>query len=127
MRDRTPEAIAKAREFRKQSSFSEDRLWQNLRNHRIGYSFRRNHPMLNTWWLDFYCPEAKLCIEVDGEQHEETRERDEYRDAQCATEGILTVRFSSQRVLNEMSEVLLEIQKLCEQRTGRPPRFRVRK
>ena len=99
VRNRTPRALALARNFRKTMSFSEERLWENVRNHRIGYGFRRNHPMFSTWWLDFYCPEAKLCIEVDGEQHEQTGERDQRRDQELDNEGILTIRIPSLRVL----------------------------
>jgi very-short-patch-repair endonuclease len=126
VRSRSIGAIARARYLRRTSSLSEEKLWENLRSHRVGYSFRRNHPILETWWLDFYCPAAKLCIEVDGEQHEQTQDRDAFRDAELVRAGILTIRFASLRVLSEMSAVLQEIQTLCQERTGKPPKYRHR-
>jgi very-short-patch-repair endonuclease len=83
------------------------------------------NPML-TYYLDFYCYDAKLNIEVDGEQHEPTKERDSERDHKLSVEGIFTVRFSSLRVLSEMPNVLQEIQEMCRQRTGKEPKFRNR-
>ena len=44
----------------------EARLWRFLRAHRLhGYGFRRQHPV-GPFILDFYCPEARLAVEVDG-------------------------------------------------------------
>jgi very-short-patch-repair endonuclease len=115
-------AISRARHLRKDMSICEARLWERLRDHRVGYSFRRNHAFLK-YWLDFYCPEAKLCIEVDGEQHEQTRERDSQRDADLEAEGVLTLRFPALKVLFDGELVAMEIISICEARTGRPPRF----
>lgn len=102
-------------------SLAEEKLWERLRDHRAGYGFRRQHPML-TYFLDFYCPAAKLCVEVDGEQHD--LEKDRERDFSLAEAGVLTVRFASLRVLAEMDSVVEEIIDLCRLRTRVPPRFR---
>jgi cyclase len=40
-------------------------LWKELRNNKLGYKFRRQHPISN-FIIDFYCHEAKLAIELDG-------------------------------------------------------------
>ena len=46
----------------------EKRLWSILRNNQLGVKFRRQHG-IGHYIVDFYCPELKLIIEVDGESH----------------------------------------------------------
>ena len=43
-------------------------LWQLLRKRPGGFKFRRQHP-LTPYVADFYCPAAKVVIEIDGEAH----------------------------------------------------------
>ncbi|MBM3880547.1 MAG: DUF559 domain-containing protein [Verrucomicrobia bacterium] len=44
-------------------------LWRLLRDRRLaGYQSRREHP-IGPYFLDFYCAEAKLNLELDGAQH----------------------------------------------------------
>jgi len=44
-------------------------LWQHLRGrHFSGPRFRRQHPA-GPYVLDFYCPAAKLAVEIDGYVH----------------------------------------------------------
>ncbi len=58
-----------AREMRRVPTRGEDRIWSWLRDRRFdGYKFRRQFP-IGRYILDFYCPELKLAIEVDGQQH----------------------------------------------------------
>ena len=70
--------------------------------------------------MDFYCASARLCIEVDGDQHERIRERDEARDAYLLSRGILTLRFSSQECFDNPEGVALAIEKICRERTNQP-------
>jgi len=58
-----------------------------------GYKFRRQHQE-GPYYLDFYCLEAKLAIELDGFGHglPEQQEHDSRRDAFLATRGILVKR-----------------------------------
>jgi very-short-patch-repair endonuclease len=53
--------------------------------------------------LDFYCPELKLCVEVDGAGHELRLEADAARDAWLATQGIRTIRLAAKDVLADVS------------------------
>jgi very-short-patch-repair endonuclease len=73
----------------------EVRLWVRLRQPAEGAPrFRRQHP-LGPYVLDFYCPAAKLCVEVDGWGHNmgEQPARDE------AARGIATLRVPAADVL----------------------------
>ncbi len=54
------------RSLRRRSTKAERTLWQNLRERGFeGYKFRRQ-VSVGFFVLDFYCPELKLAIEVDG-------------------------------------------------------------
>jgi len=50
--------------------------------------------------LDFYCPEARLAIEVDGAGHlgDEAQESDSYRTQVLQDLGICVIRFWNSEV-----------------------------
>jgi very-short-patch-repair endonuclease len=58
--------------------------------------------------LDFYCPNRKLAIEVDGDSHylDEGPLRDEGREVVLAREGIRVLRFTNNQVKEELEGVL---------------------
>ena len=61
--------VEKCRSLRKKQTDAESRLWAILRNRNLdGIKFRRQFPAGN-YILDFYAPELKVGIEVDGGQH----------------------------------------------------------
>ncbi|MGB3723939.1 MAG: endonuclease domain-containing protein [Pacificimonas sp.] len=95
-----------AKTLRGQMSEPELLLWQHLRGSPAGLRFRRQHPA-GPYVLDFYCAKAKLCIEVDGEQHgtETAREHDAKRDAYLRMQGINVVRYSTAEVWRDASGV----------------------
>jgi very-short-patch-repair endonuclease len=67
--NRTRQKTARARNLRQTSTEVERRLWSKLRDGRLnGLSFRRQHPA-GPYILDFYCPQLRLSIELDGGQH----------------------------------------------------------
>jgi very-short-patch-repair endonuclease len=44
-------------------------LWERLKNRQLeGYKFRRQYSVQD-FVIDFYCPELKLAVEIDGESH----------------------------------------------------------
>jgi very-short-patch-repair endonuclease len=47
---------------------AEATLWGAVRRRNLEYKFRRQHP-IDRFIVDFYCAQAKLCIELDGESH----------------------------------------------------------
>ena len=57
-----------ARKLRADSTGAERILWRALRDRLPDYKFRRQHPF-DGYVLDFYCPSAKLAIELDGGGH----------------------------------------------------------
>ena len=43
-------------------------LWRELKKRPDGLKFRHQH-RAGRYYLDFYCYEVSLCVEVDGEIH----------------------------------------------------------
>ena len=87
--------IERARQLRKQETWAERLVWRWLRDRRFnGYKFRRQHPV-GTFYLDFFCEEARLNIELDGRQHGflEGQQHDAVREAFLKSRGIKTLRF----------------------------------
>jgi very-short-patch-repair endonuclease len=77
----------RARELRRDSTKAETLLWAQLRDRRLnGYKFRRQHP-IGPFFADFACIEHRLVVEVDGESHDWTYERDAWRERSLARYG----------------------------------------
>jgi very-short-patch-repair endonuclease len=114
-------ALKRARAARKHPSVAEDIVWQFLRASKTGFKFRREHQVTDKYRLDFFCREAMLAVEMDGEQH--NVERDQERDDVIAELGILTLRIPNRSffALDEepYRDHIREIVALCERRTGR--------
>ena len=52
---------------------TELRVWIRIRGRKLdGWKFRRQHP-IGPYWVDFYCPAARLIVEIDGPTHEDDR------------------------------------------------------
>ena len=66
--------------------------------------------------LDFYCPAARLAVELDGAVHEGSaaREADAAREGNLAGVGIRVVRFENRAVFERPEEVLAVILGACE-------------
>ena len=114
--------IKRIRRFRKEMSISERALWAQLRYRRQGFLFRRQYP-IGPYALDFYCPEAMLCVEVDGEQHLGRPDKDEIRDQYLREKGIETIRIPSLDLFEptgvKFARWELLIRETCERRAGR--------
>lgn len=89
---------------------AEKRLWYRVRNDQLGLRFYRQKPLLN-YIVDFYCPKAKLVIELDGSQHYQPdyQEKDRLRDAALASLGLTVLRFDNYRVMTDIENVIEEI------------------
>lgn len=121
-RNHSPEALHNARRLRREMTASERVLWECLRRDRLGFRFHRQVPV-GPYTLDFYCPAASVCIEVDGEEH--VRHRDDARDAYLERLDVLTVRIRSLDLFDSRSLTaerdLEEVRRICERRSGRGP------
>jgi len=104
----TSKAVVKmARGLRREMSLPEVMLWQRLRLRPGGVKFRRQHPVGRSI-ADFYAPEAKLIVEVDGMAHDmgERPARDLERDAWLRGEGFVVLRVAAADVLRDVEAVV---------------------
>ena len=122
MLKQAPRTTALARTLRKRESWGERLMWSWLRDHRFSdYKFRRQHPAL-PYYLDFFCDEATLNVEVDGFQHSkpEQRSSDEERDAFLETQGIKVLRFWSTRLRRDKEAIRNAIWSVLQERAPHP-------
>ena len=97
-----------ARAMRHELTWAEKALWRELRNRRlVGLKFRRQQP-LGSYILDFYCPDLKLVVELDGGQHDfpEARDYDLARTKFLEDEGLKVLRFWNSQVRENLPWVL---------------------
>ena len=113
----------RARLLRKKATLPERILWRHLRNRNFaGYKFRRQHPF-EDYVLDFYCPTAKLAIELDGGGHNYRagQLRDRTRSEFLARHGVIVLRFWNHQVHQELDSVLRAIWFAIEERQKNNP------
>ncbi len=84
-----------ARENRKAPTRSEALLWRELRARRLGFYFRRQHP-ISAYIVDFACTTRRLVVEIDGGVHRAQRERDAYRQRVIEGPGWRVVRVEAE-------------------------------
>ena len=110
--------VATVRKLRRNSTDAESRLWSRLRNHQLGWHFRRQHPMA-PYVLDFACVDLRVAVEADGGQHADS-ETDKIRDAHLADHGWLMLRFWNNEILQNTDGVLAVIMDACRRRHPHP-------
>lgn len=100
--------IRRARVMRRNGTKGEARLWTFLKGRKLGAKFRRQHP-IGSYIVDFYCPAARLIIEIDGYSHEGRGRYDLRRQKFLEELGLRVVRFSEAEVCRSLEEVLRSI------------------
>jgi len=101
--------IQAARLLRKSETPAEALLWKYLRDrHMIQLKFRRQFP-IKGFVLDFYCPEKKLGVEIDGGIHEKQKEYDVERQDIIEDMGIKILRFTNNDIMKDIEAVLRKI------------------
>ena len=101
-----------AKKLRKNMTFSDVKLWNELKNGRMmGYDFDRQRPIGN-YIVDFYCKDLKLALEVDGITHldEKVILKDEIRQDELERLGVNFLRFDAMLIVNKVESVLKEIE-----------------
>src|SRR3989344_6242418 len=98
------------RELRRRSTLEENILWDELRDNKLGYKFKRQHS-IGGYILDFYCSRKKFIIELDGASHSnsEAKEYDKVRDDYFSQLGYTTIRFLNTEVENGVEKILNKI------------------
>ena len=106
-----------ARRMRRQLSLPEQMLWRLLRLLRGELRVRRQHP-IGPYVADFYCPAAKLVVEIDGASHDYRQTEDIRRDEFMKSLGLRVLRVTAAEVLADPSGVADGLVRLCGEAVG---------
>jgi very-short-patch-repair endonuclease len=112
-------ARERARELRKNQTNAERIFWDAVRNRKfMNKKFLRQHPLLyeqdgiqSFFITDFFCHENNLVIEIDGNIHDNQKERDKIRTYIIECLDLRVVRFTNGEIENNLSKVLVRLEK----------------
>ena len=108
--------LEKAKELRSHMTQEERKLWYLfLRKHRFRF-YRQK--IIGHYICDFYCPQTRLVIELDGSQHYTEKELayDMKRTAFLESCHIHVIRFYNGQVNLHFREVCIEIERTIKER-----------
>ncbi|HEY1173631.1 MAG TPA: DUF559 domain-containing protein [Verrucomicrobiae bacterium] len=108
-------------DFVKKPTDAEKQLWRLSRDRRFNeFKFRRQYACGN-YFLDFYCPDARLAVELDGSSHgfPGQQMKDVVRDEYLASQGIKVMRFWNNQLGKELDTIRETIWYELMERTGR--------
>ena len=114
-----PVILRLARASRHPLTSAEAKVWARVRNRGLGYKIRRQHPIWR-FIADFYCAEAKLVIEIDGDPHTHPDQAsyDLARTLWLEERGYSVIRFSNEDVCSHLNAVLDELSAAIQPRVA---------
>ncbi len=90
----------------------EIRLWNDLKQRKmLGFKVRRQYGV-NNFVIDFYCPELRLGIEVDGEIHFQygRNTQDQKKDKLLKDLGIRVIRISTLDMEEDYESIVIHLE-----------------
>ena len=107
-----PDLKERRQKLRNNATPAEKILWTYLQKSKLGYKFQRQYS-LDYFIVDFYCPEKKLAIELDGGHHgsRESQIHDKHRSRYLTGFNVKVIRFRNEEVTGNIKKVLTEIEK----------------
>ncbi|MBQ2796768.1 MAG: DUF559 domain-containing protein [Tidjanibacter sp.] len=109
---------ARRRKLRRQSTPEEIALWKLIKGRQLGGFQWRRQFSVGPYIIDFYCPQAKLGVELDGRQHEmeEALQYDAARERYLASYGIEILRIENRAIWNCSDMVIATIEEKLNNR-----------
>ena len=107
----TSSVASKRKELRNSSTAAEAVLWRHLQRRQLsGKKFRRQ-ASIGPYIVDFYCPECRLVVELDGAPHFNVvaAEYDARREQYLQERGIRVIRFENRTIFADVESVLQAI------------------
>lgn len=88
------------RELRKEVTFCEKIMWLHLRKKQLKVRFLRQYSV-DSYVIDFYSPEIRLAIELDGNVHDspEQKKYDKTRQSYLEAFGISFIRITNDELM----------------------------
>jgi len=101
-----------ARNLRSNMTDAEQLVWTKVRRKQISDCQFYRQKNIGNYIVDFYCPKAKLIVEIDGGRHYENDgiKKDRERDQYFQMLGFTVLRFSDIDVLKNVDGVVERIQ-----------------
>ncbi|WP_445193453.1 endonuclease domain-containing protein [Sphingomonas sp. Tas61C01] len=93
----------RAAAMRRNPTEPEKRLWRVLSSAQLGGHKFRRQSVVGPFIADFLCPQRALIVEVDGDTHDEAKDR--LRDDDLAGRGFHVVRVGNGDVMNNLDGV----------------------
>jgi methylmalonyl-CoA mutase cobalamin-binding domain/chain len=117
-----PDLVERSRELRKNQTPAESLLWNKFLR-ALPFRVLRQRP-IDHFIVDFYCPEARLVIEIDGDSHftDAGRVNDENRTDVLRLYGLTVMRFTNEQVKNSLDGVCTQIQAFIDTARQASPR-----
>ena len=111
-RQTTERTVRVAKKLRQEMTLPEVLLWQRLKQSDV--KIRKQHPC-GPFVVDFYCPPAKLVIEIEGIVHDmgDRPERDDARSVWLQAQGLKVIRIPAFEVLKDADGVAEAIVAAC--------------
>ena len=107
----------KRRLLRQNQTFLEEILWTHLRNRKcLGIKFRRQYS-IDQYVIDFYAPEIKLAIELDGDVHNDPDQKiyDAERQKYLETFGVTFCRITNEEYEGNPEKAFEKIETMIKQ------------
>ena len=114
--------LPRARTLRRDQTDAESKVWNCLRNRRLGGCKWKRQVPIGPFVADFVCAEAMLIVEIDGGQHSEQAARDARRTACLEQAGYRVIRFWNYEVNEDLEAVCTTIFTACQSCTPSSPR-----
>jgi very-short-patch-repair endonuclease len=115
-RGATNTKVAFGQGLRTSQTATERLLWEQLRGRRLAdFKFRRQHVLVG-YAADFYCPSARLVVELDGTAHNGREAYDRERSRIFESFGVAVLRFTNDEVRLDLASVLDRIEEACLER-----------
>ncbi len=91
-------------------------LWLELKNKKLGVRILRQYS-IGPFVVDFYCPQIKLAIEVDGLTHLSPGEQeyDKYREEELGQLNIIIIRFTNPEIYEDLHNVIDKLKSKIEE------------
>ncbi|UZK64815.1 endonuclease domain-containing protein [Sphingomonas sp. M1-B02] len=100
--------VPRARQLRREAPEPERRLLRALREAFPTYKWRHQAPV-GPFYADILCFSEKLVIEVDGDTHADTAERDAARTRFVQNEGYRVIRFTNADVMQSLDGAIAAV------------------
>ena len=104
------------RKLRREMTYTEKVVWSVLRRKQLGVRFLRQYSVDN-YVIDFYSPEIKLALEIDGEVHDEVdvKINDAVREQHIESFGITILRLTNEEIEGNPNKAFQKVEKKIDE------------